>query len=53
MLEVPEPAQYDINLKVNGWIKKLYANQEGMHVHKGDPLFDLYSPDIQVAWRRN
>jgi len=49
MLEVPEPAQYDINLKVSGWIKKLYANQEGMHVHKGEPLFDLYSPDLQVA----
>ena len=49
MLEVPEPSQYDINLKVSGWIKKLYANQEGMHVHKGEPLFDLYSPDLQVA----
>jgi RND family efflux transporter MFP subunit len=49
MLEVPETAQYDINLKVSGWIKKLYANQEGMHVHKGEPLFDLYSPDLQVA----
>jgi Cu(I)/Ag(I) efflux system membrane fusion protein/cobalt-zinc-cadmium efflux system membrane fusion protein len=49
MLEVPEPAQRDINLKVSGWIKKLYANQEGMHVHQGEPLFDLYSPDLQVA----
>ncbi len=49
MLEVPEPAQYDINLKVNGWIKKLYANQEGIHIHKGEVLFDLYSPDVQVA----
>ncbi len=49
MLEVPEPAQYDINLKINGWIKKLYANQVGMHVHKGEPLFDLYSPDLEVA----
>jgi RND family efflux transporter MFP subunit len=49
ILEVPETAQYEINLKVNGWITKLYANQEGMHVHKGEPLFDLYSPDLQVA----
>jgi Cu(I)/Ag(I) efflux system membrane fusion protein/cobalt-zinc-cadmium efflux system membrane fusion protein len=49
MLEVPESSQYDINLKVNGWIKTLYANQDGMHVHKDEPLFDLYSPDIQVA----
>jgi RND family efflux transporter MFP subunit len=49
ILEVPEPGQYEINLKVNGWIKNLYANQEGMHVHKGEPLFDLYSPDLLVA----
>ena len=49
MLEVPETAQYEINLRVNGWITKLYANQEGMHVHKGEALFDLYSPDLQVA----
>jgi RND family efflux transporter MFP subunit len=49
ILEVPEPAQYEINLKINGWIKNLYANQEGMHVHTGEPLFDLYSPDLQVA----
>ncbi|MGB8989320.1 MAG: efflux RND transporter periplasmic adaptor subunit [Candidatus Sulfotelmatobacter sp.] len=49
ILEVPEPGQYEINLRINGWIKKLYANQEGMHVHKGEPLFDLYSPDLQIA----
>ena len=48
-LEVPETGQYEVNLRVNGWIKKLYANQEGMHIHKGEPLFDLYSPDLQLA----
>jgi RND family efflux transporter MFP subunit len=49
ILEVPEPAIYEVNLKINGWIQKLYANTEGMHIHKGEPLFDLYSPDVQVA----
>jgi RND family efflux transporter MFP subunit len=49
MLVVRETAESEINLKVSGWIKKLYANQEGMHVHKGETLFDLYSPDLQVA----
>ncbi|MDB5326891.1 MAG: cation efflux system periplasmic linker protein [Phycisphaerales bacterium] len=48
-LAAPEPGQHEINLKVNGWIQKLYADTEGMHVLKGDPLFDLYSPDLQVA----
>lgn len=49
LLSIPQSAQYDVNLRINGWIEKLYANQEGMHVHKGDVLFDLYSPELQVA----
>jgi RND family efflux transporter MFP subunit len=49
ILESPETDQYEINLKISGWIAKLYANQEGMHVHKGEALFDVYSPDLQVA----
>ena len=32
-----------------GWIEKLHANVEGMHVPKGGALFDLYSPELQVA----
>jgi RND family efflux transporter MFP subunit len=48
-LEVPEPGLHDVNLRVGGWIEKLYANQEGQHVHRGEPLFDLYSPDLAVA----
>lgn len=44
-----EPNRHDVNLRVSGWIERLYADVEGMHVHAGDPLFDLYSPDLQVA----
>jgi Cu(I)/Ag(I) efflux system membrane fusion protein len=49
MIEVPEPSVYEVNLKLNGWIEKLYANTEGMHISKSEPLFDLYSPDLQIA----
>src|SRR5581483_1969964 len=49
VLRVPEPNQFDVNPRVGGWVVKLYANQEGMHVRNGEPLFDLYSPDLQVA----
>lgn len=49
MLKVPEPGLHEISLKIGGWIDKLYANTEGMHVHKGQVLFDLYSPELQVA----
>jgi Cu(I)/Ag(I) efflux system membrane fusion protein/cobalt-zinc-cadmium efflux system membrane fusion protein len=48
-LEEAEPNQHDVNLRVSGWIERLYANTEGMHLSKGDPLFDLYSPELQVA----
>jgi Cu(I)/Ag(I) efflux system membrane fusion protein len=49
MLDAPEPGVHEINLKVSGWIVKLYANQDSFHVHKGDPLFELYSPNLTVA----
>ena len=49
LFKLPEPGLHDISLKVGGWIDKLYADQEGMHVMKGEPLFALYSPDLQVA----
>jgi Cu(I)/Ag(I) efflux system membrane fusion protein/cobalt-zinc-cadmium efflux system membrane fusion protein len=48
-LQEPEPLHRDINLRVNGWIEKLHANIDGMPITKGQPLFELYSPEIQVA----
>jgi len=48
-LEEPEPGHYDINLRVSGWIEKLHADKDGMHIAKDAPLFDLYSPDLHVA----
>jgi Cu(I)/Ag(I) efflux system membrane fusion protein len=48
-LEEAQPNQHDVNLRVSGWIQHLYADTEGMHVHAGAPLFDLYSPELQVA----
>jgi RND family efflux transporter MFP subunit len=49
VIESPESGFRDITLKVNGFVEKLYANQEGMHVRQGDPLLEIYSPDLQVA----
>ena len=48
-LREAETSQHDITLKVDGWIERLYANTEGMFDKKGDPLFDLYSPEVSVA----
>jgi len=45
----PDENKIEINLRVSGWIQKLYANQDGMAVAKGQPLFDLYSPELTIA----
>jgi multidrug efflux pump subunit AcrA (membrane-fusion protein) len=39
----------DVNLKVSGWIEKLRVNSMGAPVKRGQPLFDLYSPDLYSA----
>jgi multidrug efflux pump subunit AcrA (membrane-fusion protein) len=44
-----EPNVRDVNLRVSGWIETLHADTVGMHVAEGEPLFDLYSPELQVA----
>jgi RND family efflux transporter MFP subunit len=39
----------DVNLRVSGWVEKLHADTVGMALSKGAPLFELYSPEVQVA----
>ncbi len=39
----------DVNLKVRGWITKLYVDETGQRVRRGQPLFSLYSPELYNA----
>jgi Cu(I)/Ag(I) efflux system membrane fusion protein len=39
----------DVNLKVQGWITKLFVSQTGQRVAAGQPLFSLYSPELYNA----
>lgn len=48
-LDQAEPNIRDVNLRVSGWIEKLEADTVGMHVEAGAPIFELYSPELQVA----
>jgi membrane fusion protein, copper/silver efflux system len=41
-----ETRLYTINTKFDGWIDKLYVDFEGEKVHRGQPLFTIYSPDL-------
>jgi len=36
----------DVNLKLDGWIRKLYVNATGQPVRRGQPLFEIYSPEL-------
>lgn len=49
VLAEAEPARHDVNLRVSGWIERLPAHTEGMHLEAGDALFDLYSPELEAA----
>lgn len=48
-LDQAQPNIRDVNLRVSGWVEKLYADTVGMHLQEDDKLFDLYSPEVQVA----
>ncbi|MBU4318404.1 MAG: efflux RND transporter periplasmic adaptor subunit [Proteobacteria bacterium] len=46
IVEFDETRLYSINTKFMGWVEKLYVDYTGRAVKKGEPLLDLYSPDI-------
>ncbi len=48
-LDEAEPNLRDVSARVSGWVSKLHANAEGVHVRRGEPLLELTSPEIQVA----
>lgn len=44
-----ETSLYSVNTKFNGWIETLHVDFLGERVEKGEPLFDIYSPDLLTA----
>jgi Cu(I)/Ag(I) efflux system membrane fusion protein len=46
---VDERRLKDVSLKVRGWITKLHANALGAPVRAGEPLLELYSPELFTA----
>ena len=45
-IEADEGRQVTVNTKVEGWIEKLYVETTGSHVQKGEPLAEIYSPEL-------
>ncbi|MDG1733266.1 MAG: efflux RND transporter periplasmic adaptor subunit [Thalassotalea sp.] len=38
-----------VSPRIKGWVEKLYVKAKGEYVEKGDPLYDLYSPELVNA----
>jgi Cu(I)/Ag(I) efflux system membrane fusion protein/cobalt-zinc-cadmium efflux system membrane fusion protein len=38
--------EYTLTTKISGWVEKLYVNTEGESVRLGQPLLEIYSPDL-------
>jgi len=49
LVAYPEPQQYAINTKIGGWVEKLYVNETGQQVKKGQKLLEIYSPELVSA----
>ncbi len=45
-IEYDERRLATVNTKFEGWIEKLYVDYTGRYVKKGEPLAEIYSPEI-------
>ncbi|MCX5848509.1 MAG: efflux RND transporter periplasmic adaptor subunit [Deltaproteobacteria bacterium] len=45
-IEADERKQATINTKIEGWIEKLHVDYTGRYVKKGEPLVEIYSPEL-------
>ena len=45
-IEYDEKRLSTVNTKIEGWIERLYVDYTGKYVRKGQPLADIYSPEM-------
>ena len=45
-IEYDERRQATVNTKFEGWIEKLFIDYTGRYVKKGEPLAEIYSPEL-------
>ena len=48
-VDYDETGMTDVNTKVAGWVEKLFVEYTGQEVKKGQPLLELYSPELVAA----
>lgn len=49
VIDFDETTLSEITTKYKGWIEKLYVDTTGQQVHRGDPLFEIYAPELYSA----
>ena len=45
-VEYDETKVYNINTKIMGWVEKLHVDYTGKYIQKGQPLLEIYSPEL-------
>ena len=50
-LEFDPQRMVSVTPKNEGWVEKVYVNYEGEAVEKGQPLFEIYSPELVQTQR--
>lgn len=50
-IRVDEERVYSVTSKYEGWIRRLFITATGVPVKRGQPLMDVYSPDLLAAQR--
>jgi len=48
-IDYNETALADVTTKFKGWMEKLDVDATGQLVHRGEPLFEIYSPELYSA----
>ena len=48
-IQVDERRIHAVTPKFEGWVQRLYANATGQTVKRGQPLLEIYSPELMTA----
>ncbi|GBE30777.1 cation efflux system protein CusB precursor [bacterium BMS3Bbin04] len=48
-VEIAEENEVKVNSRISGWVEKLYVGRTGDPVRKGQPLLEIYSPELVAA----
>jgi multidrug efflux pump subunit AcrA (membrane-fusion protein) len=49
VIDYTEAGLAEVTTKFRGWVERLYADATGQQVHRGEPLFEIYSPELYSA----